>query len=240
MFNKESSDKALATKNKILHDDEFGDIEIRRVRGMCMRIKIQPNGKMIAQLPRLIPLREVTKFLDQSRERLRQSLQSMPARKTYKNGDTIGKSHHLIIQEGEQENTRLKKLDIVVNITSKTTPSAQDRLVKDGIAKALREEAKAYLPRRLAFLADKHNFSYNQLRFMHAKSRWGSCSSRGTISLNIMLMTMPNELIDYVLLHELNHTKHMDHSKAFWSDLEKIYPDAKIHKKTLQKFSPYL
>lgn len=228
-------------RNKsFLHDEEFGDIEIRRVRGAFIRIKVQPDGKMIAQLPYFVPLREVTKLLDRSRKNLRETLQKKSPKKNYESGDRIGKSHKLLIQKGATEGVKLKKLEIIISITEKTSESARIQLVKDGIAKALRKEAKAYLPRRLKFLAQQNGFSFNQIRLTHAKSRWGSCSSRGTISLNIMLMTLPNELIDYVLLHELTHTIHMNHSPKFWVDLEKICTSAKKYRKELRNFSPYL
>jgi len=223
-----------------LQDEEFGNIEIRRVRGASVRLKIQPNGRMIAHLPYFVPLCEVTKLLNKSRKSLRQTLQKMPIKKAYRDGDRIGKSHKLFIKEDMTESIKLRKLEIIISITKNTSASEKMQLIKDGIAKALRKEAKAYLPRRLKFLAAQNDFSYNQVRLTHAKSRWGSCSSRGTISLNIMLMTLPNELIDYVLLHELNHTRHMNHSPQFWADLEKVCPNAKKYRKELRRFSPYL
>ena len=223
-----------------MQDEEFGNIEIRRVRSASIRLKIQPDGRMIAHLPYFVPLCEVTKLLNKSRKNLRQTLQKMPIKKTYKDGDRIGKSHKLLIQEDVAESIKLRKLEIIISITENTSDSKKMQLIKDGIVKALRKEAKAYLPRRLKFLAAQNGFSYNQIRLTHAKSRWGSCSSRGTISLNIMLMTLPNELIDYVLLHELNHTRHMNHSLQFWADLEKVCPSAKKYRKELRNFSPYL
>ena len=231
----------MSNSNKIITDDEFGEIEIRRVRGVYVRLKVQPNGKIVAQLPRLVPLREVTKLIEKSRPSLRKMLENhqTPAL-NYDDGAMIGKSHKLSIQRGDQESMKVKGLDIIVTVTPATSAAVKTRLIKDGVTKALRQEAKAYLPRRLKFLAEQHGFAYSQVRFAHAKSRWGSCSSRSTISLNIMLMTLPNELIDYVLLHELNHTKHMNHSREFWVDLERVYPGAKIYKKKLHDFSPFL
>jgi len=232
--------ESLAVANKFLHDDEFGEIEIRRVRGSFVRLKIQPTGKIVAQLPRFAAIREVEKLLEKSRENLRQNLAKMPVKKTYRSGDQIGKSHKLTIREGVRENVALKNLQIIVTLRPTTSRTARERLIKDGVAQALRQEAKAYLPRRLKYFALEHNFKYRQVRFAHAKSRWGSCSTSGTVSLNIMLMTLPQELIDYVILHELNHTKHMDHSREFWADLEKICPHAKRKKTWLKQFSPYL
>ena len=224
----------------IIHDDEFGDIEIRRVKGAYVRLKIQPSGKLVAQLPRFASVREVEKLLERSRANLRRNLAELPTKTAYADGEQIGKSHHLRIRDGARETVALHGLDIVVTLRPNTRPAARQQLIKDGVEKALRQESKAYLPRRLRYLAMTHGFSYERVRFTHAKSRWGSCSTTGTISLNIMLMSLPNELIDYVLLHELNHTRHMDHSREFWQDLEKVCPHAKRRRNWLKQFSPYL
>ena len=229
--------------NKTLHDEEFGDIEIRRVKGYSVSIRFQTDGRLVARLPRFGSLRDVQKLLDANRGKLRRSLERLPGKKEYLGGDQIGKSHRLRIEIGNTESVKLQKLDIVVTVRQATSDNERTRLIKDGVGKALRKEAKAYLPRRLKYLAEQHGFSYDKIRFAHAKSRWGSCTHRDgivVISLNIMLMTLPNELIDYVLLHELTHIKNPNHSAGFWSDLEHVCPDAKEKRREIKQFSPYL
>ena len=72
----------------------------------------------------------------------------------------------------------------------------------------------------------------------HANTRWGSRSSSGTISLNIGLMNLPQELSDYVILHELAHINHMDHSEKFWAEVAEHDPKYKQHRKALKEYSP--
>lgn len=95
-------------------------------------------------------------------------------------------------------------------------------VIRIGIERAMRMEAKRILPKRLAFLAEKHRFSYSNVSIRSSKTRWGSCSSRGNISLSYFLMTLPGDLIDYVLLHELCHTKEMNHSVRFWKLMDVV------------------
>lgn len=109
---------------------------------------------------------------------------------------------------------------------------------RDAKRKILSKQAHECLPYRLEFLAQKHHYKYNKCRLSHANTRWGSCSSNRTISLNIGLMQVPEPLRDYVILHELAHLNHMDHSPAFWAEVAEHDPRYKDHRKKLKHFSP--
>lgn len=198
------------------------------------------DGTLVASLPYLVPVREVQRLIHSNRDQLRATLRRSSGGKTYHDGDLVGKSHRLRIRTGPRESVKLRNLEAIVTVKPAASSTQTAQLVKDGVAKALRKEAKAYLPRRLAYLSIQSGLHYDRVRFTHAKSRWGSCSSSGTISLNIMLMTLPNELIDYVLLHELTHTIHMNHSPEFWRKLEEICPNAKQKRRLIKQYSPYL
>lgn len=225
---------------KILFDDEFGAIQIKRTRGAIISLKPKTDGTMVASLPYFVPIREIRKLLDANRVILRKSRAKITKGKVYQDGDLVGKSHKLRIGIRSEESVKLRGLEIWVTVARQTSELERVQLVKNGVAKALRKEAKAYLPRRLKHLAETSGFHYEKVRFTHAKSRWGSCSTNGTISLNIMLMTLPNELIDYVLLHELTHTEHMNHSDKFWQSLENVCSGAKRKRREIKQFSPYL
>ena len=104
--------------------------------------------------------------------------------------------------------------------------------------KVLMKKAKEYLPYRLEYYAKLYGYKYEKCRLTHANTRWGSCSSNKTISLNIGLMKLPEPLRDYVILHELAHLNHMDHSKAFWEEVSRHDKNYKIHNKKIKLFSP--
>lgn len=109
---------------------------------------------------------------------------------------------------------------------------------RDAKKKILSKKAKEYLPYRLEYFAKLYGYNYERCRLSHAATRWGSCSSTGTISLNIGLMQVPEILRDYVILHELAHLNHMDHSEAFWREVSTHDPRYREHRRKLKAFSP--
>ncbi|WP_214761502.1 SprT family zinc-dependent metalloprotease [Exiguobacterium sp. s146] len=89
----------------------------------------------------------------------------------------------------------------------------------------LRERALAHVTERAPHYERLLGVRAKRIRIGHQKTRWGSCSSTGTISINVRLMLAPKEVMDYVIAHEWTHLVHFDHSKAFWSTLASVYPD---------------
>ena len=224
----------------IITDSEFGQITVRRsARATQVRIRVAPDGRLRASLPLYAPLFLVKRLIKSSRPELRAILSSAEPEFIYQNGMQIGKSHTLLINESQSGKFKvaIKKQRIIVDLPSNQTLNDADnrRALRSVVAKALRSEAKSYLPRRLEYLAGLHGYNYETVRFSHASSRWGSCSSNGTISLNIALMKLPFELIDYVLLHELAHTQEMNHSDDFWELVAATDPEFKTHRLNLKK-----
>ena len=117
-------------------------------------------------------------------------------------------------------------------------PSTQK--TRDYQKKVLMKRARDYLPYRLEYYAKLYGYQYEKCRLSHAGTRWGSCSSNRTISLNIGLMKIPEQLRDYVILHELAHLNHMDHSKAFWAEVGSHDKRFREHDKKLKMFNPGL
>ena len=99
--------------------------------------------------------------------------------------------------------------------------------LRKAITTALTRRAKELLPPRLKVLATDKGFTYNGCTVRNVHSRWGSCNTKKNISLSIYLVLLPNELIDYVLLHELCHTVEMNHSDRFWALMDKVTAPAK-------------
>ena len=92
---------------------------------------------------------------------------------------------------------------------------------------ALAQKAMEVLPERTAYFSKKIGVSYGGITIRNQKTRWGSCSSKGNLNFNCLLMLTPPEIQDYVVVHELCHRKEMNHSDRFWKEVEKILPDYK-------------
>ena len=107
------------------------------------------------------------------------------------------------------------------------------------LEKRYRAAAKSYIPQRAAYYAENYRHlirhGYSSIAIRDQKTRWGSCSSRGTLSFNWRLMLAPPGILDYVVVLELCHLEHMNHSKDFWNCVESILPDYKERRKWLKE-----
>lgn len=100
---------------------------------------------------------------------------------------------------------------------------------------ALAEEALKVIPERVEYFAKVIGVTYGKITVRNQKTRWGSCSSKGNLNFNCLLMLTPPEVLDYVVVHELCHRKQMNHSKAFWLEVEKVLPNYKEVRKWLKE-----
>ena len=101
--------------------------------------------------------------------------------------------------------------------------------------KKLADKALQHIPKRVSYYAKQIGITYGKITIRNQKTRWGSCSSKGNLNFNCLLMLTPLEVIDYVVVHELCHRKEMNHSKAFWAEVEKVLPDYKEQVKWLKE-----
>ena len=126
------------------------------------------------------------------------------------------------------------KISFCQNILLIESPPGSSEDIKLIFSVWLKRCAKSYLTERTGILARKYNFATGRVKIRNQKTRWGSCSSSGNISLNYRLMKYRKELIDYVIIHELCHLKKMNHSKRFWKHVEDIIPNYRALKHELK------
>ncbi len=135
--------------------------------------------------------------------------------------------------------TRIERISAGPSVYGRIGPvmcrvDGRDDDLKPRLEPALRMYARSWLMGRLRQHADRHGLKPGAVTVRNQRSRWGSCSSAGTISLNWRLIQAPEATADYVILHELTHLDHLDHSPAFWHALEGRCPDYRDHEQWLK------
>jgi len=156
------------------------------------------------------------------------------------NSSYCTKHHKLHLRKADRTNISVRISRGEINVVYPTELNSKSKEVQAAIRKAIEQalkiEAKQDLPDKVKVLADKFRFKYNKLSLKNIKSRWGSCSRKNNINLSIHLMRLPDHLIDYVILHELVHTVHHNHSAGFWNMLDDVSGGAKRLDKELRKY----
>ena len=118
---------------------------------------------------------------------------------------------------------------------AKTIARAEADKISKEEEKKLRKAAKTILPVKTKYYAQKMGLKYGRITITGAKTRFGSCSSKGNISYSFRLMRFPNDAIDYVVVHELAHLVEMNHSQKFWAIVASVFPDYKDRRKLLRQ-----
>jgi predicted metal-dependent hydrolase len=217
----------LNTRN--LEIEGIGQVNITRRRGtkrISMRVK--PDGSVTVSHPWFASQKEVLDFVVQHTDWIRTHQHKMTEKRFYYtlNSTIETKSHSiqiLPIEKGKLQ-AALKGNPVILTIPADhDTESEQvQKFIKKVVTEVCRIEARDYLPERTRQLALQFGFTYQKVFIKNLKSKWGSCSSNGNINLNLSLMFLPNNLIDYIILHELAHTREHNHGEGFWKLLNTI------------------
>ena len=132
-----------------------------------------------------------------------------------------------------------KCLDQVEERESFAEAAGLEPLTEDELS-ALTKAARAYFTEKCAWLAPVVGVDYGRISIRHQKTRWGSCSAKGNLNFNCLLMLAPEDVRDYVVVHELCHRKEMNHSNAFWAEVARVVPDYREKERWLKENGPLL
>lgn len=127
-----------------------------------------------------------------------------------------------------------KHIEKIKKTKERLEAESTEKLTREKVI-ALAEEALKVIPERVEYFAKVIGVTYGKITIRNQKTRWGSCSSKGNLNFNCLLMLAPSEVLDYVVVHELCHRKQMNHSKAFWLEVEKVLPNYKEVRKWLKE-----
>jgi predicted metal-dependent hydrolase len=217
---------------KIVEYKEIGKVSfVRRPSVRSLRITIRPFSGIRVSVPRFISFESAGRFVEEKSPWIRKSQLKLTR---YEKGITIfdektafnTKDHVLILNRHTKSTIRTVIGKGAITVMFPDYAEVRDpriqKVIRRAIHQAWRIEAAKYLPELLHRIATHHNLHYGKLTVRDNKTRWGSCSRDNNISLNIHLMRLPQHLCEYVVLHELAHTIHKHHQKAFWQYLHQL------------------
>ena len=209
------------------------DIEIKykkHIFSKHIKITLKQERLVLITMPYYCTYKKARDFLLSNLDKIK----SFKFSEKIYNEDFKTKFDSLKIIKSDFNKIELKKGIVYLYYSGDFLSKNNQKAFLEAYLKALKIEAKNYLIPRLAFLADKYNFKYNKVALRNQKTRFGSCSYRNNINLNINLMKHDFDCIDYVLIHELVHTKVKNHSKSFWLEVEKCCPNYREIRKKLK------
>jgi predicted metal-dependent hydrolase len=175
------------------------------------------------------------RFLDEKKDWI---LQHKKDKEYLEDGARIGSMYTLriLVSKNTRTSSVIQGNAIIIRIPENMLFDDMQKKLQHITKKALQKSAEVLLPQRLAACSEKSGLHYSSLEIKPLQSRWGSCSSRNDIVLNTYLLQLPWELVDYVIYHELSHTRHHDHSDRFWKQVEALVPDYKKRRSMLKKY----
>ena len=194
-----------------------------------IRISLRPFGGVRVTVPKWASMRQAKAYVEEKTDWILQTQSRIAVyekRYTIFTPDTIFSTHSRQVQllpwKSGQFRAQLYKdaLKIFYPQEVDLLSEQSQKVIRDYIIRTLRKEAKEYLPQRTEQLAELHGFAYRGVAVKNLSSRWGSCSATNNINLSLHLVRLPQHLSDYVILHELAHTVHKNHSDRFWQSLD--------------------
>ena len=211
---------------------KIGEVHfVPSISAKYIRISLKSSGVVWVTVPKRATMKEAMAFVETKMDWILKVRSRIPVHErqvTVFAPDTVFRTHsrqlQLIPWKSEKFRSQLSKEALKIFYPSECNLQSDQvqEVIRNFIISTLRKEAKDYLPQRTERLAVAHGFTYSGVTVKNISSRWGSCSATNHINLNIHLVRLPEHLSDYVILHELTHTVHKNHSDRFWNHLNMI------------------
>ncbi len=213
-----------------------------RRRREGLRLSVERNGTLKVTAPPQLPMDVVEKFVLANTEWIEthqakvQARLSKTPKKRFVDGERLrffGEEKRLVIEVSNLARPRVEVNEefIVVAVPAGERDAA---FIQTAIAKFYDQQARLHIPERVAHFSKQMGVQPSGLSFRRQKTRWGSCSSLGHISFNWKLVFAPERVIDYLVVHELAHLVHANHSDKFWDLVKKHDPDCRAHRRWLR------
>ena len=201
---------------------------IIRSKRKTLSLTINENAELVIRAPLRLPIKKIQDFINEKESWInrKQAIIGNQINDVTSNQNKLlylGSLFPININQSATKDLMFTGEEFIANSIE---PNPLSLSIKKWYKKKFREIA---IP-RVTYFAEQHNLMVNQVRIKNQKTMWGSCSSKNNINLNYLLLMAPMKVIDYVIIHELVHTIHRNHSLDFWSSVESIMPDYKEHK----------
>lgn len=228
--------------NQVVQLKHIGNVTFsQNRRSKNIRLSVKADKSVLVSFPFYVSSKEAMTFVLKNEDWIKKQQEKMNLRKTKIQPNSVLKTklHTVYFIDGEDNKIRNKENEIEIIVSDFESDEAVDFIEKH-LTAIYRYEAKRLLPVRLEELARQYGFEFNKVTIRNNRRNWGSCSSKNNISLNLQMMKLPVELIDYILLHELVHTEIKNHSAKFWSRLNQVSNNrARELSRQVKKYSTY-
>lgn len=226
-------------KSKKFEDPQLGLIKVTKRRSSRhIRLSIKNTEFINVSIPTYLPFAAGVKFAKTKSSWIHQQVSKRPSTNIY-DGMPIGISHKLKLSLNQNsESVRVQNSVVSIKAKQETANEVPYELAHKGIVRALRVESKYLLQPELDEWCLVTGYKYKKVSFKDMKSRWGSYSSQGNINFSIYLAQMRKDIRSYVIIHELCHSKQMNHSDKFWSLVAKHVPNYKDLRRELKEINP--
>jgi predicted metal-dependent hydrolase len=221
---------------------EIDDITVVKASTSRLSISVNHKGKIRIRAPHLVSKAQIVSFATEHLEWIKTHQQKAhQSIIKFKDGSTFaGIKLNIQTGNGAKNSSSFNQLDDILTIKLKPGSDAASEDAQSYIKKTLKAKLnKVATPKLLKMLciqSERTGLKFNGFKNSVMKSRWGSCDSKKNIHLNSLLLMLPDDLINYVIIHELAHTKNMNHSPKFWQLVEELYPNHKTTKLKLKKY----
>lgn len=203
-------------------------------RSRKLTIRIDHDGQVIVTVPKYVPKHKIAEFVESARDWIekQKSVQSQkPPLLTARSCFYFGKEYVIKVSARADGTVRVGK-DVLIVAPLVTSHRSLMTLLNSW----LKNRAVEYITKRVYELSEQMELPFAGLAFKQQKTRWGSCSSQKNLNFNWKLIHAPREVIDYVIVHELAHTREMNHGRNFWDLVARFDPDHAIHRRWLQRY----
>lgn len=225
---------------KIIVVQDIGEVSFYKRRGAkSVRLKVDERGKVSVTMPPFMPYKLAEQFVRKHQGWLDEELSRRSV--LLHDGLRVGRVHILrFVYDGtiQKPIARATASQVIVRFSTDIHDTEVQDAAKAAATRALRREAQHFLPKRLADIAAAQEYTYADVSIKQLRGRWGSCDQAKLITLNLYLMQLPIECIDYVILHELAHTRALHHGPDFWQELEAHLPNARAMKAKMKQYQP--